>query len=85
MQTNNSKKKSQPAQENINLSQAATLEIIAGLFSTLAEGLGTIATALAIQETQQQTITNQADLQEIHEQLYCLTKEVKRISKALNI
>ncbi|MER1987115.1 MAG: multidrug ABC transporter ATPase [Solibacillus sp.] len=85
MQTNNRKKKSEPALDNIPVSQAASLEVIAGLFATLAEGLGTFAAALAIQETEQQTNANNADLQKIHEQLHYLTKEVKKISRALNI
>lgn len=85
MQTNNRKKKSEPALDNIPVSQAASLEVISGLFATLAEGLGTFAAALAIQEAQQQTTASNADLQKIHEQLHYLTKEVKKISRALNI
>ena len=85
MQNNNRNKKSQNAIDNIPVSQAATIEVIAGLFATLSEGLGTLATALSIQETKQQTNTNQADLQKIQEELHYLTKEVKKISKALDI
>ena len=85
MQNNNRKKKTQNAIDNIPVSQAATIEVIAGLFATLSEGLGTLATALSIQETKQQTNTNQADLQKIQEELHYLTKEVKKISKALDI
>lgn len=85
MQNNNRKKKSQNAIDNIPVSQAATIEVISGLFATLSEGLGTLATALSIQEKKQQTNTNQADLQKIQEELHYLTKEVKKISKALDI
>ena len=85
MQTNNRKKKSQPEIDTHPVSQAATIEVIAGLFATLSEGLGTLATALKIQETKQQANISQADLQKIHEELYYLTKEVKKISKALDI
>ena len=85
LQNNNRKKKSQNAIDNIPVSQAATIEVISGLFATLSEGLGTLATALSIQEKKQQTNTNQADLQKIQEELHYLTKEVKKISKALDI
>ena len=71
--------------DNTSVSQAATIEVIAGLFATLSEGLGTLATSLKIQETRQQTNINQADLQKIREELYYLTKEVKKISKALDL
>ena len=85
MQNNNRKKKSQPEIDNIPVSQAAIVEVLSGLFATLSEGLGTLATALAIQETKQQTYTNQGDLQKIQEELQYLTKEVKKISKALDL
>lgn len=85
MQNNNRNKKSQNSIDNIPVSQAATIEVISGLFATLSEGLGTLATALSIQEKKQQTNTNQADLQKIQEELHYLTKEVKKISKALDI
>jgi hypothetical protein len=85
MQNNNRKKNNEMKQE-IPVSQAATLEVIAGLFVTLSEGLATFATALAIQEVQQQANSNNSiDIQEIHQQLNYLTKEMKKISKALNI
>ena len=71
--------------DNTPVSQAATIEVIAGLFATLSEGLGTLATSLKIQETRQQTNINQADLQMIKEELHYLTKEVKKISKALDL
>ena len=85
---NNNRKKNNEGKQDIPISQAATLEVIAGLFSTLSEGLATFAAALAIQEAQQQAninFTNSADLQEIQQQLNYLTKEVKKISKALDI
>lgn len=88
LQNNNRKKNNDSAQDNPPVSQAASLEVIAGLFATLAEGISTFASALAIQEAQQQT-NNQAvsnvEIQQIQEQLYYLTKEVKKISKALNL
>ena len=85
MQNNNRKKKSQSTIDNTPVSQAAIVEVLSGLFATLSEGLGTLATALEIQETKQQANTNQADLQRIQEELHYLTKEVKKISKALDL
>jgi len=85
LQNNNRKKKSQSTIDNIPVSQSAIVEVLSGLFATLSEGLGTLATALAIQEAKQQTNTTQADLQKIQEELHYLTKEVKKITKALDI
>lgn len=89
MQTNNRKKKSQSTVDNIPVSQADSIEVIAGLFATLSEGLGTLATSLRIQETRQetkqQTSIDQGDLQKVREELYYLTKEVRKISKALDL
>lgn len=88
MQNNNRKKNNDPPQDNTPISQAASLEVIAGLFATLAEGISTFAAALALQEVQQQAniqANNNVEIQQIQEQLYYLTKEVKKISKALNI
>mgnify|MGYP003415322275 FL=1 len=85
MQNNNRKKKSQSTIDNTPVSQAAIVEVLSGLFATLSEGLGTLANALEIQETKQQANTNQADLQRIQEELHYLTKEVKKISKALDL
>ncbi|MER2119792.1 MAG: multidrug ABC transporter ATPase [Solibacillus sp.] len=85
---NNRKKNNEPPIDNNPLIQAASLEVLAGLLATLAEGISTFASALALQETQQQVSTsneNNMDLQGIHEQLHYLTKEVKKISKALNL
>ena len=85
LQNNNRQKKSQSTIDNTPVSQAAIVEVLSGLFATLSEGLGTLATALEIQETKQQANTNQADLQRIQEELHYLTKEVKKISKALDL
>ena len=88
MQNNSRKKNNDPPVENNPLIQAASLEVLAGLLATLAEGVSTFAAALALQETQQQASNNNQNninLQEVHEQLYYLTKEVKKISKALNL
>ena len=88
MQNNNRKKNNEAIPENSPIIQAASLEVIVGLLTTLAEGISTFATALAIQEAQQLTINNtnnNVDIKGIQEQLNYLTKEVKKISKALNI
>lgn len=88
MQNNNRQKNSEATQENTPAIQAATVEVIAGLFATLAEGLSTVASVLAVQEVQQLAEENakrSTDIQEIQHQLTLLTKEVKKISKALNI
>ena len=88
MQNNNRKKNNDPPIDNNPLIQAASLEVLAGLLATLAEGVSTFAAALALQETQQQASNNNQNnmnLQEVQEQLYYLTKEVKKISKALNL
>ena len=85
---NNRKKNSEATQENNPAIQAATVEVIAGLFATLAEGLSTFASVLAVQEVQQLTEENEkssAEIQDIQRQLTILTREVKKISKALNI
>ena len=88
MQNNSRKKNNEPPIDNNPLIQAASLEVLAGLLATLAEGISTFASALALQEAQQQvsnTNQNNVNLQEVHEQLHYLTKEVKKISKALNL
>ena len=88
LQNNNRKKNNDSPQDNSPISQAASLEIIAGLFATLAEGISTFAAALALQEVQQevqQQAKTNTEIQQIQEQLYYLTKEVKKITKALNI
>lgn len=79
---NNRKKNTEPPIDNNPLIQAASLEVLAGLLATLAEGISTFASALALQEAQQQASNisqNNVDLQEVHEQLHYLTKEVKNI------
>lgn len=88
LQNNSRKKNNEPPIDNNPLIQAASLEVLAGLLATLAEGISTFASALALQEAQQQVSNenqNNVNLQEVHEQLYYLTKEVKKISKALNL
>lgn len=88
MQNNNRKKNKETTQSNNPVSQADIIEVLAGLFATLSEGLNTFATVLAIQEAQQQASNNgnsSVDIQEIHQQLNYLTKEMKKITKALNI
>ncbi|MER2037549.1 MAG: multidrug ABC transporter ATPase [Solibacillus sp.] len=97
MKNNNPKNNSEAAQEN-PISQAATLAVLAGIITTLGDGLATVAAALAIQETQQAAAENNAtnggpsnngnsnaNLQEIHQQLNYLTKEVKKIKRTLNL
>lgn len=64
------------------VSQADTLAILAGLISTLGDGLATIAAALAIQEAQQAPPSmNNGDLENIQQQLRALSKEVKKNKK----
>lgn len=83
---NNNRVKNNDATQNINtFSQSATFEVLAGLFSTLSDGLATVAAALAIQEAQQQAVYDNKNAQEIQQQLNYLTKEVKKITKALNL
>ncbi len=91
MQNNNRKKNNGAAQEQQPVSQAATLEVIAGLILTLGEGLATVASVLALQEAQQETEKaalnggGNVDLQGINQQLNYLTREIKKIKKTLNI
>ncbi|MEK4627932.1 hypothetical protein MKZ17_06960 [Solibacillus sp. FSL R7-0682] len=47
MKNNNQKNNSEAAQEN-PISQAATLAVLAGIITTLGDGLATVAAALAI-------------------------------------
>lgn len=91
MQNNNRKRNNEAAQEQQPVSQAATLEVIAGLILTLGEGISTVASVLALQEAQQETEKaalngrGNVDLQGINQQLNYLTKEIKKIKKTLNI
>ena len=88
---NNNQRKNNEAQDNNPINQAATLAVIAGIITTLGDGLATVAAALALQESQQQSTNNgvdannNVDLQGIQEQLNYLTKEIKRIKKIINI
>lgn len=82
MQNNYRKKNNEETQDNNPVSQAASLAVIAGLITTLGDGLATVAAALAIQEAQQQAGNNgngSADIQEMQQQLNYLTKEVKKL------
>ena len=66
---------------------AAKLALIAGAFSTLSEGLDTIAAALAIEE---ESIASEKDskelkneLRNLQRQIDSLTKEVRQLRKSL--
>lgn len=90
MQNNNRKRNNEAVQDSNPVSQAATLAVIAGLITTLGDGLATVAAALALQEAQQEAQQpvnggGNIDLQGINQQLNYLTKEVKKIKKTLNI
>ncbi|QCR30776.1 hypothetical protein [Lysinibacillus sp. SGAir0095] len=68
--------------------QAAQLAVIAGLISTLGDGLATIAAALALQEIEksnQNTNNSNAnlDLQNLQMRIDILEKEMKQIKKIL--
>lgn len=68
--------------------QGATSEFIASLLATLSEGFSAYAAALEIQRAQQEAISidkSNADMQELRHQINQLTKDVKKITKALNI
>ncbi len=88
---NNNQIKNNEAQNNNPISQAATLAVIAGIITTLGDGLATVAAALAIQESQQQSTNNgdnansSVDLQGIQQQLNYLSMEIKKIKKIINI
>lgn len=61
------------------VSQSATLAVIAGLITTLGDGLSTVAAALAIQEAEQSSpVVNNQDIEAMQQQLRILTKEVKK-------
>jgi len=78
----NRKKNSETTQDNNSGGQAATLAIIAGLITTLGDGLATVTAALALQEAQQNS--NNGDSQQIkqmQQQIDYLTKEVKKLKK----
>lgn len=88
---NNNQSKNNEAQNSNPISQAATLAVIAGIITTLGDGLATVAAALAIQESQQQSTNNgnnsnsSVDLQGIQQQLNYLSMEIKKIKKIINI
>ena len=67
-------------------SQAAQLAVIAGLITTLGDGLATIAALLAIEEAKQspQSDSNSIDdSQNLQKQIDDLSKEIKQIKKVL--
>ncbi|CAM5182808.1 Translation initiation factor 2 OS=Ureibacillus acetophenoni OX=614649 GN=SAMN05877842_102400 PE=4 SV=1 [Ureibacillus acetophenoni] len=68
-------------------SQAAQLAVIAGLITTLGDGLATIASILALKESQQNqnNSSNNYDLKLMQKQIDELTKDVKIIKKKLSI
>lgn len=88
MQNNNQKKNSSARQDNNPISEAATLAVIAGLITTLGDGLATVAAALAIQESQQQSGSgsngngiDNAVIQKMQQQIDYLTREVKKLKR----
>lgn len=74
----------QQIQNTNSESQAAQLALIAGLITTLGDGLAVVATALAIQEEQQknQKINNNNN-NDLQKQIDELSREVKQIKKLL--
>ena len=92
MQNNNQKKNNATKQDNNPISEAATLAVLAGLITTLGDGLATVAAALAIQESQQQSGSNgngngngngidNAVIQKMQQQIDYLTREVKKLKR----
>lgn len=86
MQNNIQKKNNSGSQDNTPISQAATLAVLAGLITTLGDGLATVAAALAIQESQQQSGSNgngvdNANIQKMQQQIDYLTREVKKLKR----
>ena len=92
MQNNNQKKNNATKQDNTPISEAATLAVLAGLITTLGDGLATVAAALAIQESQQQSGSNgngngngngidNAVIQKMQQQIDYLTREVKKLKR----
>lgn len=67
------------------VSQSATLAVMAGLITTLGDDLSTVA-ALAIQEAEQSSpAASNQDIEALQQQLRTLAKEVKKIKRVLNI
>lgn len=69
-------------------SQAAALAVIAGLFTTLGEGIATISTALALQEAQQSNqerhyYKSDIDLKNIEKKIDNLERELLQMKKLL--
>jgi len=58
------------------VSQSAALSVIAGLITTLGDGLETVASALAIQEAEQSNNSKNDEIQAIKQQLNALSKDV---------
>ena len=79
---NNRKKDNETTQDNNQPGQAATLAVIAGLITTLGDGLATVAAALALQEAQQNSNNgNSQQIQQMQQQIDYLTKEVKKLKR----
>lgn len=80
----NRKNNNELTQDNNPINQAATLAVIAGLITTLGDGLATVAAALALQEAQQKDSNgsdNSQQMQQMQQQIDYLTKEVKRLRR----
>ena len=78
----NRKKNGETTQDNNQVGQAATLAVLAGLITTLGDGLATVAAALALQEAQQNSNNGDSQqIQQMQEQIDYLTKEVKRLKR----
>ena len=79
----NKKKNGETTQDNNSGGQAATLAVIAGLITTLGDGLATVAAALALQEAQQNSNNGDSQqIQQMQQQIDYLTKEVKRLKRS---
>ena len=86
LQNNNRKNTNDATQDENPISQAATLAVLAGLITTLGDGLATVAAALALQEAQQQSGNNgngvsNADIQRMQQQIDYLTREVRKLQR----
>ena len=79
---NSKKTNNETTQDNNQVGQAATLAVIAGLITTLGDGLATVAAALALQEAKQNGNNgNSQQIQQMQQQIDYLTKEVKRLKR----
>lgn len=66
--------------------QSAQLAVIAGLITTLGDGLATVAAAMALQEAQQNNsnnISTYPDVQMMQKRIDALEFEVKQLKKML--